>query len=79
LVFGAAAAAAGAGLIIFALRLLRLPDRLYGYLRPYAFANIALGVCLASVVLVQLGVLASVAADTLMALIFFGAARHPAT
>jgi hypothetical protein len=77
--FLAAAAAAGAGLIIFALRLLRLPDRLYGYLRPYAFANIALGVCLASVVLVQLGVLASVAADTLMALIFFGAARHPAT
>jgi hypothetical protein len=76
LVFLTAAAAAGGGLIIFALRLLRLPDRLDGYLRPYAFANIALGVCLASVVLVPLGVIASVVADTLMALIFFGAARH---
>jgi hypothetical protein len=77
LAFTAAAAAAGGGLIIFALRLLRLPDRLFGYLRPYAFANIALGVCLASVVLVPLGVLASVVADTLMALIFFAAARRP--
>jgi hypothetical protein len=75
--FIAAAAAAGGGLIIFSLRLLRLQDRLYGYLRPYAFANFALGVCLASVVLVLLGILASVVADTLMALIFFSAARHP--
>jgi hypothetical protein len=76
LVFTAAAAAAGGGLIIFALRMLRLQDRLYGYLRPYAFANIALGVCLASVVLVPLGVVASVVTDTLMALIFFAAARR---
>jgi hypothetical protein len=73
----AAAAAAGGGLIIFALRLLRLQDRLYGYLRPYAFANIALGVCLVSVVLVPLGIIASVIADTLVALIFFAAARRP--
>jgi hypothetical protein len=77
LVFTAAAAAAGGGLIIFALRLLRLRDRLYGYLRPYAFANIALGVCLASVILVPLGIVVSVVADTLMALIFFAAARRP--
>ena len=74
----AAAAAAGGGLVIFALRLLRLPDRLYGYLRPYAFANITMGVCLVSVVLVLLGVLASVVADTLLALVFFAAARRPA-
>jgi hypothetical protein len=76
LAFTTGAAAAGGGLIIFALRLLRLQDRLYGYLRPYAFANIALGVCLASVILIPLGIVASVVADTFMALIFFAAARR---
>jgi hypothetical protein len=75
----AAAAALGVGLIVFSFRLRRLQDRLYGYLRPYAYANLALGVCLASVVLLPVGIVASVVADALMALIFFAAAHRSST
>jgi hypothetical protein len=74
--FTAAAAALGVGSILFALRLLRVPRR-SRYLRPFAYGNLVLGVCLASVVLIPLAILVSVVADVLMGLIFLDAARPP--
>jgi hypothetical protein len=72
-----AAAMLGVGSVVFALRLLRLPQR-PRQLRLFAFTNVALGVCLASIVLLPLAIVMSVAADVLMGLIFFEAARRPA-
>lgn len=71
-----AAAGLGVGSLVFGLRLLRLPHRPRQF-RLLAYTNVALGVCLASIVLLPLAIVVSVVADVLMGLIFFEAARQP--
>jgi hypothetical protein len=43
--------------VIFGMKLLDLQDDLSGPLKPYAFLNIAAGVCFATFILVPLGLL----------------------
>jgi hypothetical protein len=76
--FTVAVAALGVGSVLFGRRLLRAPRRPGGYLPAFAYANLVLGVCLASIVLVPLAIVVSVVADVLMGLIFFDAAQHTA-
>lgn len=59
--------------IVFAIKLLRLPDNLHGMLKPFCYLSIATGFCFATVLLIPLGVLASAVSDILLAIIFFRA------
>ena len=65
----------GVLLIIFGVRLLRLDGDLYGLRKPYCYACMAMGACLAFPWFFVIGLLISVAADVMLALIFFRAAR----
>lgn len=63
--------ALGIVMIIFAITLMKLENQLAGLLKPFCYLCIAQGVCMASVILIPLALLASVAADVVLALIFF--------
>ena len=63
--------------ILFGFRLLRQNFELSGMRKPYAYTGIAVGICYASILLLPIGLLISVANDIIAALIFFGAARPP--
>jgi hypothetical protein len=63
--------ALGIVMIAFAIKLMKLEDQLAGLLKPFCYLCIAQGVCLASIVLSPLGLLVSMAADIVLALIFF--------
>jgi len=58
------------------LRLFALESDLGGFKRPYIWLNIITGVCLASVVLMTVGVIASAVADVMLGTIFFQEARR---
>lgn len=66
--------ALGIVMIAFAITLMKLQDQLAGLLKPFCYLSIAQGVCTASIILIPLGLLASIAADVLLALVFFRAA-----
>ena len=57
--------------IAFAITLMKLQDQLAGLLKPFCYLTIAQGVCMASIILILLSLLASIAADVLLALVFF--------
>ena len=61
----------GIVMIAFAITLMKLQDQLAGLLKPFCYLSIAQGVCTASIILIPLGLLASIAADVLLALVFF--------
>lgn len=61
----------------FGYRLLRLPDKLHGRLKPFCYLSIATGFCFAFVVLIPLGLITSAAADVLLGLILIRAGREP--
>jgi hypothetical protein len=63
----------GIVLIIFAVKLLRLPDTLHGMLKPFAYATLATGVCFATIVLFAIGLLASILSDIFLGVIFLHA------
>lgn len=63
--------ALGIVMISFAITLMKLQDQLAGFLKPFCYLSIAVGVCTASIILIPLGLLASIAADVLLALVFF--------
>lgn len=69
--------AGGIAQIAFGTKFLRLPDDLEGLRKPYGYLNIATGVCLVTVVLLPLGVVASAVADVMLGTIFFQAAGDP--
>lgn len=56
--------------IVFAIKLLHLESDLGGFLKPYAFATIAAGVCFATVILAPLGLLIDAATNVMLGLIF---------
>jgi hypothetical protein len=66
---------AGVVSVIFGVKLLKCPDDLFGYLKPFAYLTIASGVMLATVILMLFAMLTSIAADIVLALIFFKSAK----
>jgi len=60
----------GIVLIIFGIRLLRVPDTLHGLLKPFVYTSIATGVCFVSIVLMLVGLLVGIAADIILGVIF---------
>jgi hypothetical protein len=68
-------AAQGMVQILFGYRLLRLQNDLDGMLKPFCYLNMATGVCLASVVLILVGIALSALSDLLLGTIFFHMAR----
>jgi hypothetical protein len=61
--------------IVFAVRLLRLRDTLYGLLKPYAYLTIVASALFATFFLAFLGLFFDVACSVLLGLIFLRAAR----
>ena len=59
--------------------LLALPDDLGGMRRPYAYLNMATGVCLASIVLMPVAIVLSAIADVMLGTIFLQASRSIST
>lgn len=62
--------------IMFAVKLHRLKNNLFGLLTPYVYTTIAVGVCVATVILFLLGVLIGVAAGLMQGLIFLKSAEE---
>lgn len=60
----------------FGYKLLRLPDDLGGMLKPFCYANMATGICMASVILIPLGILASAISDLMLGTIFLNRSKR---
>ena len=63
--------------IMFGVKLLQLSNDLKGLHKPYCYLNIITGICLATVVLLPVGILASAITDVMLGTIFFQAAKQP--
>lgn len=61
--------------IQFGYRLQKLPDNLGGMLKPFCYTNMVTGVCVASVVLIIVGVVVSAISDLMLGTIFFNIAK----
>ena len=61
--------------IVFAIRLLKLPDTPHSLLKPFAYTTLATGVCFATIVLIPVGLLAGIIADIILGVIFLRAAE----
>jgi hypothetical protein len=62
--------------IQFGYMLLKLPDDLGGMLKPFCYANMLTGICVASVVFILVGVVASAIADLMLGTIFLQIAKQ---
>jgi ABC-type proline/glycine betaine transport system permease subunit len=62
--------------IMFATRLLRLSENLYGLLKPFCYTQIVSGICLVTVFLLPVAILAGAIADVVLGVIFFRAAEQ---
>lgn len=62
--------------IVFAVKLLHLPDDLFGLLTPFSYTIIASGMCYASIILSPLGIIGEAAAGVILGMIFFRAAER---
>jgi hypothetical protein len=62
--------------IMFATRLLRLSGNLYGLLKPFCYVTIGSGICLITVFLLPIAILAGAIADVILGVIFFRAAEQ---
>ena len=61
--------------IQFGFRLNRLQNDLGGVLKSFCYINVVTGVCIASVVLIPVGVVVSAVSDVMLGTIFFGEAK----
>lgn len=59
--------------VVFAIKLLRLPNNLHGMLKPFSYLSIATGFGMATVLLFPLAVLTGAVSDVVLAIIFFRA------
>ena len=62
--------------IRFGYQLLKVPNNLGGLLKPFCYLNMATGVCVASLVLILVGVVLSAVSDLMLATIFFNIAKE---
>jgi hypothetical protein len=65
--------------IMFATKLLKLPDSLYGLLKPYCKITIVSGVCFVTIILLPVGILAGAITDVILGVIFLRAAEQPSS
>ena len=64
--------------ILFSTRLLKLPYRFYGLLKPYCYITIASGACFMMVILLPVGIVVGAVTDIILGIVFFRAAEeHP--
>jgi hypothetical protein len=63
--------------IMFATRLLRLSNNLYGLLKAFCYITIASGICFITVFLAPVGIIVGAVADVILGVIFFRAAEQP--
>ena len=61
--------------IQFGYKLLKLENNLGGMLKPFCYANMLTGICVASVVLIIVGVVVSAISDLMLGTIFFNVAK----
>jgi hypothetical protein len=66
----------GIVLIQFGYKLQNLQNNLGGMLKPFCYANMATGICIASVVLIIVGVVVSAISDLMLGTIFFSIAKQ---
>jgi len=66
----------GITFIFYAVQLLKLKNDLFGFLKPYAYTTIAVGVCVMTVVFFLFGVLIGIAAGLMHGLIFLKSAEE---
>jgi hypothetical protein len=66
----------GISFIAYAVQLLKLKNELFGFLKPYAYVTIAVGVCVMTVILFVMGVLIGVAAGLMQGLILLKSAEE---
>ncbi len=59
----------------FGYRLLKLQNDLGGILKPFCYSNMITGICIASVVLILVGVVISAISDLMLGTIFFSVAK----
>jgi len=62
--------------IMFGTRLLRLSGNLYGLLKPVCYTTIMSGICLVTVFLLPVAILAGAVSDVILGVIFFRAAEQ---
>jgi hypothetical protein len=62
--------------IMFATRLLRLSGNLYGLLKAFCYTTIMSGICLVTVFLLPVAILAGAVADVILGVVFFRAAEQ---
>lgn len=60
----------------FGYKLLKLQNSLGGLLNPFCWLNMATGLCIASIVLILVGVVVSAISDLMLATIFFNVAKQ---
>ncbi|MDD5106629.1 MAG: hypothetical protein PHC49_13540 [Desulfuromonadaceae bacterium] len=60
----------------FGYKLLKLPHSLNGMLKPFCYLNMATGICIASLVLILVGVVVSAISDLMLATIFFNLSKQ---
>ncbi len=61
--------------IRFGYKLFKLENNLGGMLMPFCYANMATGICVASVILILVGILISAISDLMLGTIFFNIAK----
>lgn len=62
--------------IMFGTRLLRLSGNLYGLLKPFCYTTIMSGICLVTIFLLPVAILAGAVSDVILGVIFFRAAEQ---
>jgi len=61
--------------VVFAIKLLRLQETMYGMLKPFAYTTMVEGICYASIVLVPIALIASIVSCVILGNIFMRAAE----
>ena len=62
--------------IMFGTRLLRLSGNLYGLVKPFCYTTIMSGICLVTIFLLPVAILAGAVSDVILGVIFFRAAEQ---
>jgi hypothetical protein len=62
--------------IQFGYKLFKLENNLGGLLKPFSYLNMATGICVASIVLILVGVAVSAISDLMLATIFFNVSKQ---
>ena len=65
--------------VVFAIKLLRLPDSLYGMLKPFSYLYMATGLCFTTTILMPLGLIGSAVSYVILGIVFLRAAGATAT